>query len=274
MKTLNRSMPELEQMRARQGAGTKLEWGSVPFSFGRLGVCMFAFQLVAAWWPSAGLAGDLEEGARLASEIRSAVPAEEVALRGRLNVRNSAGTTRDVPFEFKTTLTASNWSTLYKAASTDSQPQPLLAVRRQKEGPNTYAEASPTTPDNWKPLAGKSIHRAFAGSDFSLFDLGVEFFHWPAQKIRKTEMRKSRSCHVLESLNPSPGPEEYLRVVSWIDVESGGVVVAEAYDAQNRLLKEFAVNSMKKINDRWQVQQMEIRNVQTRSRTRLDFEIR
>lgn len=221
-----------------------------------------------------GGAGELDEGARLAAEIRSASPAEEISLRGRLNVRDASGTSRDVPFEFRTTLTASNWSTFYKAVSTDASPQPLLVVRRQREGPNSYQEAAPTTPDDWKPLEGKSIHRAFAGSDFSLFDLGVEFFHWPTQRLRKTEMRKSRSCHVLESLNPSPGAQEYRRVVSWIDVESGGVVVAEAYDAQDRLLKEFSVNSMKKVNDRWQVQQMEIRNVQTRSRTRLEFEIR
>ena len=48
-----------------------------------------------------------------------------------------------------------------------------------------------------------------------------------------------------------------------------GVIMAEAYDPQNRRLKEFEVKSVK--ND--QVQEMEMRNLRTRSRTLLEFDV-
>ena len=119
----------------------------------------------------------------------------------------------------------------------------------------------------------------FAG-DFLASDLGLEFFHWPEQKILKKENKRSRGCMVLESTNPNlPSnntfpPIRYSRVVSWIDEESGGIVQAEVYDFKNKLLKEFAPKSFKKVNGQWELQEMEIRNVQTGSRTRLEFDLK
>jgi hypothetical protein len=108
----------------------------------------------------------------------------------------------------------------------------------------------------------------------------LEFFHWPEQKILKKENRRGRGCAVLESTNPNLSsnnavpPIPYSRVVSWIDEESGGIVHAEAYDAQNELLKEFDPKSFKKVNGQWELQDMEIRNVQTGSRTRIEFDLK
>ena len=113
----------------------------------------------------------------------------------------------------------------------------------------------------------------FAGSDFNCVDLGLEFFHWPEQKLLRSELRKTRLCRVLESTNPQPATNGYSRVVSWIDDESRGILHAEAYDSQNKLLKEFDTKKFKKVNGEWQVEQMEIFNVQTRSRTQLEFDL-
>ena len=112
----------------------------------------------------------------------------------------------------------------------------------------------------------------FAGSDFWLADLGLEFFHWPQQKVIKKEFRRSCGCMVLESVNPNPTPNGYSRVVSWIDEESLGIVQAEAYDSKNKLLKEFYPKDIKKVNGQWQVQTLDISNDQTDSSTRMEFE--
>ena len=114
----------------------------------------------------------------------------------------------------------------------------------------------------------------FANSDFWICDLGLEFFHWPGQKIVKKENRRGRGCMVLESTNPEPSTNSYSRVLSWIDEESGGIVQAEAYDFKNKLLKEFAPKSFKKVNGQWELQDMEIRNDQTGSRTRIEFDLK
>lgn len=113
----------------------------------------------------------------------------------------------------------------------------------------------------------------FANSDFWVADLGLEFFHWPAQKVLKHEMRRGQACEVLESMNPEPSTNGYSRVVSWIDNDTGGIVHAEAFDAKGKLLKEFNPKEFKKVNGQWQLQEMEIRNVQTGSRTRLEFNL-
>ena len=122
-------------------------------------------------------------------------------------------------------------------------------------------------------MAGNEANLALAGSDFWLSDLGLEFFHWPQQRLLKKQLKRGQSCNVLESVNPHPTTNGYSRVVSWIDIDSGGIVHAEAYDQGKKLLKEFAPKEFKKVNGRWELSEMEIRNVKTGSRTRLEFEL-
>jgi hypothetical protein len=124
-----------------------------------------------------------------------------------------------------------------------------------------------------KSLPGTATMIAFVHSDFWVADLGLEFFHWPAQKVLKHEMRRGQACKVLENTNPAPSTNGYSRVVSWIDNDSGGIVHAEAFDAKGKLLKEFDPKEFKKVNGQWQLQEMEIRNVQTGSRSRIEFNL-
>ena len=114
----------------------------------------------------------------------------------------------------------------------------------------------------------------FAGSDFWVADLGLEFLHWPQQRILKKQMRKGLSCDVLQSVNPQSSPHGYSRVVSWIAInrpEDIVIVHAEAYDSRNKLLKEFDPKKVEKVNGVWQLEEMEIRNRETGSRTKIEF---
>ena len=114
---------------------------------------------------------------------------------------------------------------------------------------------------------------AFAGSDFWSTDLGRDFFHWTEQRLIKREMRRGRPCKVLESTNTNIVAGGYRRVRCWIDAETGQPLRAEAYDHENKLLKEFAVGSVKKVKGHWELRDIEIRNEQTDSRTRLEFDL-
>ena len=114
----------------------------------------------------------------------------------------------------------------------------------------------------------------WAGSDFSLGDLGLEFFHWPTQKVLKKEIHRSCACTVLESTNPNLSTNGYSRVVSWIDTESLGIVEAYAYDANGKKLKNFYPKDIKKVNGQWQVQTLVMENLQTGSKSRLEFDLK
>ena len=133
-----------------------------------------------------------------------------------------------------------------------------------------------TETQTFKNLSGDRIMVPFANSDFWIADLGLEFFHWPQQKVlpKTTNLKRGRDYTLLESTNPNPATNGYSRVLSWIDKETGGILEAEAYDAQNKLLKVFEPKSFKKVNGQWELQEMEIRNVQTGSRTRLEFDLK
>ena len=88
----------------------------------------------------------------------------------------------------------------------------------------------------------------FAGSDFSLFDLGLEFLRWPNQRIIKHRVptRFQRPCKVLESTPEGSVTRGYAKVLSWIDTETGGLLSAEAFDAAGKRIKRFAVRTIRR----------------------------
>lgn len=115
----------------------------------------------------------------------------------------------------------------------------------------------------------------FASSDFWLADLGLQFLHWPQQRIvqeARIRMRKGRPCRVLESRNPVAGAKGYVRVVSWIDRETGKPILAEAYGAEGKLMKEFEIGGVTRVNGVWQLKNLEMRNVVEDSVTVLEFQ--
>jgi hypothetical protein len=222
------------------------------------------------------------QGRQLAQQLCEARPAENFTNTGFLKIRDSKGKTSQMPIRFETVVTAANWSGIYEISppeGTTNSPVPKkLVVLHTFSNSNDYRLTLVLNgdPARWwtKDRSDIVVTLPFAGSDFSIGDLGLEFFHWPQQKILKHEMRRGRSCKVLESTNPNPPPGGYSRVVSWIDNETLGIVQAEAYDAKGKLLKEFYPKSFKKVNGQWELQEMEIRNDQTGSRTRLEFDLK
>ena len=83
-------------------------------------------------------------------------------------------------------------------------------------------------------------------------------------------MRSSRWCNVLESINPAPASGDYARVLSWLDKETGAPIMAEAYNAANQRVKEFAIKSVWK--ESGQPKEIEMRSVETKRRTWLQFD--
>jgi hypothetical protein len=234
------------------------------------------------------------QGRQLAQEILSRRPAENAINSGILQIRGGSRNRSEIPIVCRTVVSISvantniiirDWQTFYQATLTNQTE--YLRVIHATGLTNIYSystnrsEAVPVLGDipllghlfRSHQVSGSALMSPFAGSDFWLCDLGLEFFHWPEQKILKKEVKRSRGCSVLESTNPNPSTNGYSRVVSWIDEESGGIVQAFAYDAQGKKLKEFYPKNFEKVNGQYQVQEMEMDNVQTGSRTRLEFDL-
>ena len=220
------------------------------------------------------------QGRALVSRLLAQTPEQASTNTGVLRIRDPQGNQRSVPVQFEIVPTATNWLNIYHAsAAPGSEAEKLTSIHRKDE-PNQYWLEKPSTTGQaeatQQELVPTALMAPFAGSDFWIADLGLEFLHWPEQRVLKKQMRKGLSCDVLQSANPQPAPGGYSRVLSWIAInrpEDIVIVHAEAYDARDKLLKEFDPKKVEKVNGAWQLEEMEIRNRQTGSRTKIEFDL-
>ena len=220
----------------------------------------------------------VSEGAALAAELRSAVPPNDLEVTGLIRVRHADGRRTSQPFRYRVVSRPDQWQHIYETFPSGTRQPVSLAVTHQLHAAPVY-ELSGRVDASGQPagsvtLTGDRAMIPFADSDFWLADLGLEFLHWPEQRIdRNTRltMRKGRSCRVLESINPRPGAAGYTRVRSWVDIKTGGIIIAEAYGSDNRPAKEFEIGGFTKVNDRWELKNLEMRDLRTDSRTILEF---
>lgn len=218
-----------------------------------------------------------QKGRALVADLLAQRPQESSTNRGTMKIETSDGKERDVPIRFEVISKPGDWLNTYEAAPVGSAPGEKLSILHHDAKPNEYSVSMITgahgSPGAARKLTVEQTMVPFAGSDFWIADLGLEFLHWPQQLLLKQEMRRSRSCNVLASTNPHPVLGAYSCVVTWFDIESGGVVQAQALDAQGKPLKEFAPKEMKKVQGQWQLEEMMIRNLQTDSTTRVQFDL-
>jgi hypothetical protein len=215
------------------------------------------------------------QGQALVSRLLEQRPEQPATNSGVLKIRDSEGNTREVSTRFEVQPAATNWLNVYESTGAPSSAEKLTIIHSNNQ-PNQYLLE--TGPQHISPrqLGPNDAFIPFAGSDFWIVDLGLDFLHWPQQRVLRKQMRKGLSCDVLQSINPRPVPGGYSRVVSWIAInrpEDIVIVHAEAFDVHDKLLKEFDPKKVEKVNGVWQLEEMEIRNRQTGSRTRIDFNL-
>jgi hypothetical protein len=217
-----------------------------------------------------------KEARELVAQLLAVKPSESSSNSGVFKIRDAKGKRTEIPATFQIVATATNWMSIYAATPTNEATGMTLVVVHADHKPNEYLLSESGTNVSSKAekkVTGNEAMIPFAGSDFWLADLGLESFYWPKQRLIKKEMRRSQFCKVLESTNPKPAPGAYSRVISWIDHDSLGIMQAEAYDEKGKLLKEFDPKEVQKVGGEWQVREVEMRNRQTGSRTRIEFEV-
>lgn len=222
-------------------------------------ILLFALVTSFAAAPTPRL-NDTMAGEKLAQELRSLIPSRNVEVKGVMRLSKPGSEPREVPLQSTVTVSAESWTSTYKTSDE------TLIIQHFANQPTRYSWVNH---DGGQHPANAMATNRFADSDFALLDLGLEFFHWPTQTVVAREMRKGRGCAVLESRPAVRGLYAYVR--SWIDAETSGLLMAEAYDTNGRLLKEFEVFVLS--IEKNQVSKMEIRNRQTKRSTRLQFDL-
>jgi hypothetical protein len=228
------------------------------------------------------LSGAEIQGRQLAQQLCDARPAENHTNDGTILIRWKTNQTLGLHIE--TSAGDNEWQTHYIAYQQSGPISEELKVVHSGFSKNRYlwrrwfaGGMLPPFQESTFPNSA-AFTNSFFNTDFSFADLGLEFFHWPAQKVlpktpKMPSLKLGREYTLLESTNPNPATNGYSRVLTWIDRESGGILQAEAYDAAGKLLKVFEPKSYGKVNGQWQLHEIQIRNVQTGSRTRLEFDL-
>ena len=215
----------------------------------------------------------------LVAELLAQKPEQSSTNTGQVRIRDRDGKENEIQARFEIICTPTNWSSVYETLNSTGGPgrEKLVVIHADKQ-PGQYRLLergnSTTTNASFRDLTPAQTMIPFAGSDFWVADLGLEFLHWPEQRLLRKEMRHSKFCCVLESTHPQPAPGGYARVVSWVIIEGPhGIVHADAYDARNELLKVFDPVDLEKVRGDYQLAEMEMRNRITGSHTWIKFDL-
>lgn len=217
------------------------------------------------------------QGSRLALELRSQKPAENLTNSGTLRLRDARGRRRELPVTITTLVDEHQWLVRYEAlpSGTNSLHESLSVAFSTNASP-TYTLHRSATGTATPPTPVPPSSESFAGTDFWLCDLGLEFLHWPDQRLVREEMSNGRLCWALDSYNPSTNG--YASVRSWIDAEFHALLRAEAYDRQRRKVKEFSTGSFRQVTTRdgrelWMLKDIRIRDAFRDTRTELVYDL-
>ena len=219
------------------------------------------------------------EARALVADLLAQKPDQNSTNTGQVRIRDRDGKVRELPARFEIICTATNWLGVYETLNSGGEPGKVkLVVTHAGNQPNQYrllepgaAGATNLAPEKLTP---QQTMLPFADSDFWVADLGLEFLHWPEQRLLRKELRHSKACSVLESTHPQPAPGGYARVVSWIITESPhGIIHADAYNAAQELIKQFDPVNLEKVHGDYQLAEMEMRNPKTGSHTWIKFNL-
>lgn len=219
----------------------------------------------------------LSPGQQLASEMRQTQLLNYDHIAGYLRKKARRGERSNRNLSLQTALVDGQWMSRFTTLNPETGESERLTIYRSPEQRPRYyratAQPGSVLPDQGDELEPSEIMSEYAGSDFWVADLGLEFFYWPDQKILSDapiRMRKGISCFVLESERKSGASTTgYTRVRSWISRDHGGLIYAEAYDASGKQIKTFEVSDVEKIDGEWKLRELSIRDEVARSVTRL-----
>ncbi len=200
------------------------------------------------------------------ARVRASFPAEPLLVLAQLVRLDARGRTeRTLNARMLLDWHGANPSAVFRVADAFGAPLAQLAVERPFDGPARYAYAE-GDPAEEKPL--QSMQDAVAGTDFTWADLALSFLWWPGGTTRALATKKGRTCYVVDVPAPdAEGPFDGVRL--WVDTRVFALLEAEARDAGGRVVKRLEVKSLKKVDGVWTLKDLEVRNVQERTRTRL-----
>ncbi len=212
------------------------------------------------------VAGQKAMGAALAQQLRGMRLVNHEEIKGNLRIRRPKGKRENVPVIFRAKADGAAQVEVFETA------KGTLQIRKSPGKPSEYLFTAPDAKAG-KKMVGDDLNQIFAGSDFTLGDLGLEFLQWPNQQVIGRASRLRETCNVLLSAPLKASPGGYTHVKCWVEIHNRALLCVEAYRGQQRV-KLFQAKSFKKLEGEWQLRELELRNDVTDARTQIQFDLR
>jgi hypothetical protein len=213
----------------------------------------------------------------LVRQILAQRPGEAFQVQGQVRLRHADRRRTLIPLSYTLLPGEEEWREIYETRAAGLVPAERLVIVHRAGQSNQYLHAQAQADGRFREpvlLEGPEAAIPFASSDYWLSDLGLEFLHWPEQRMAETQikMRATRPAIAIESINPNPHPNTYARVVSWIDAEHHIILRAEAFDLNRRKFKTFFLSRFRRMADGgWFPRELVMENARTDSETRIEL---
>jgi hypothetical protein len=157
---------------------------------------------------------------------------KDFSLKARLFV------TRDqvVPVTLFVKNTPAETRTLYRAGQTE-----FLVWQQMHEDARLFLRGV-------GELTGAVRSGRLLDSEFSYYDLALPFLQWANPKLLGDDRVRGQDCFVLEVKATG---QPYARAKLWIHRDYFALLRAEVFDADDNLVKRFAITSFKRLGEIW-----------------------
>lgn len=203
----------------------------------------------------------------LMDAVLARLPREPVTLSGDIIVRRQRGVVvRTLRFEMRLDWAASPARAEYVLRdSFGAELERMVLTRPAGEAPEFQHTLGP----DQKPAPLADLSAPVQGTDMSWLDLTLSFLWWQGGTVTGSDTVRGRECDVVEVPAPKEQAAQYARVRLWIDRGLSMLLRAEGIAPDGRPLRRLWVQSLKKMNDRWMVKDLEVQSFPTQHRTRL-----
>jgi hypothetical protein len=195
--------------------------------------------------------------------VRSLLPAEPVVLEGSLEVRRRHG----VPVGELDFRLEADWG---------GRPARMTGVLFDSDGRQVDALQVEFLPGEApairreKPPAGDVLADL---ADVTWADLTLAFLWWPGAQHAGQDTLRGRACTLVDIPTPPWAARtlgaDFARLRVWVDDEAGFLMQTESFGADGTRRRRLWVRSLKKVDGRWMIKDMEVQGYPAVQRTRV-----
>ncbi len=211
--------------------------------------------------------GPLPDGDALMEQVRRALPEEPMRIDAELRTQNHRG-------EIIRVLNARidlHWGADIPEAEYHIRDR--FGVQRERfriswpSGEDPEYEYAKGDPLQHAPVPG--LFERIEGTEISWADLTLSFLWWQGAETVGTDQRRGRFCYVVDVSPADLTEDTYSRVRMWVDPETSLLLQADAFDVEGNAMRRLQVKSLRRINDVWMVQDLDVHRLPSRNKTTL-----